>query len=428
VNAGDRRGRGAASAIPLLGGLVIQAITTYAVLVIAGRSLGASGFGALSGLYVLITSIATGLFLPLEQEVARRRGDERGRQVSDDSLLVRAITLALIAAGGAVVIVLAALPLSLRLLGHDPQLVAALCVALPGYALCFTSRGEFAGRRQLVRYGVQLGVEGVSRLVGALILVVLDVHSPGWFGWLFAAAPWLAYLVSVLGWKRPPQGEAVRGPGLARPVGLLVVSCLASQLLINAGPLVVAVLARASDRAHVGVFLAALVIVRLPVFLFTAVQPSFLPAMAEHAAADRRDSFVRLVRRVLLASSALVVLSTAAAVAIGPWGLHLLFGFRYALSRWTFFEMTLAVGLFLISAILAQSLLGRGEHAATTAGWLAGLAGLAAGTALGHDAVARAGSGFLVGALVATAVLGCLLLRALKRWQSQPVQVAGVPG
>jgi len=327
------------------------------------------------------------------------------------------MTFGLLSAAVAMLAVLVALPVSLRLVGHDPQLVASLCVALPGYACCFVSRGEFAGRGQLVRYGVQLAVEGGSRLAGALVLVVANMDGAGWFGWLFAAAPWVAFGVSVQGWSRPLGAQTVhRGPALAPALGLLAVSGLASQLLINSGPLVVALLATPAERALVGVFLAALVIVRIPVFLFTAVQPSFLPAMAEHAAADRRDSFIRLIRRVLGACTVLVALSSLLAVGIGPWALHLLFGFELNLSRWTYLQMTLSVGLFLISLILAQSLLGRGEHAATTEGWIAGLVGLAIGTALGGDAISRASAGFLTGALVSTVVLGWLLMRILKRW------------
>jgi biotin transporter BioY len=47
---------------------------------------------------------------------------------------------------------------------------------------------------------------------------------------------------------------------------------------------------------------------------------------------------------------------------------------------------------------------------------MAGLAGLAVGTAFGQDAIARASAGFLAGALIATVVLGSLLMRALRRW------------
>ena len=101
-------------------------------------------------------------------------------------------------------------------------------------------------------------------------------------------------------------------------LGLLLISSLAAQLLVNAGPVIVQFLATPAERARVGAFLAALVVVRIPVFLFTAVQPSFLPAMARHAARDRRSDFVRLTRRVLSVCLALTVVSTVHGDRRGP--------------------------------------------------------------------------------------------------------------
>ena len=72
-------------------GLGTQALTTYLVLVMAGRALGPAGFAALSSLYFLVTSVATGLFTPLEQEVTRRRGVERARHSWDRTLTRRAL-------------------------------------------------------------------------------------------------------------------------------------------------------------------------------------------------------------------------------------------------------------------------------------------------------------------------------------------------
>ena len=45
----------ASGAVPLLAGLGVQALTTYLFLVIAGRAWAPVGFGALSGLYLLLT-------------------------------------------------------------------------------------------------------------------------------------------------------------------------------------------------------------------------------------------------------------------------------------------------------------------------------------------------------------------------------------
>ena len=107
-------GSRSAASLPLLVGLVTQAGTTYLVLVMAGRSLGPVGFAALSSLYFLLTSVATGLFTPLEQEVTRRRGVERAVRTWDGTLTRRALTQGLAAAALAVALALAAYPLTVQ--------------------------------------------------------------------------------------------------------------------------------------------------------------------------------------------------------------------------------------------------------------------------------------------------------------------------
>ena len=408
---------------PLVAGLVVQAGTSYLTLILAGRLLGAAEFGGLSALYVLVTSLATGLFLPVEQEIARRRGRERAIGPTDPTLARRAAILGLAATLALVFIALAINPVMLKLLGGNGNLLAAFCVALPGYAFCFISRGVFAGTGELRRYGVQLGTEGVFRLVGLAVLGIFGFHSLAAVGWLFGAAPWIAFAASLAG--RPLRPHGLSGPfsagdPLLGALGLLLVSSLASQLLVNAGPVVVQLLATPAESALAGAFLAALVVVRIPVFLFTAVQPSFLPAMAGHAAADRKADFVQLTRRVLIICTALTVVSAIVITAVGPSLLRLLFGFNDGLSSLTFLGMGVAVGLFLQAAILAQALLGRGLHQMTMFGWLIGVIGLVAGTALPGSAVHRATLGFLFGAVAAAGAFAVLLKRALRDWPKPP--------
>jgi O-antigen/teichoic acid export membrane protein len=416
------------SSLPLVAGLVAQAGATYITLILVGRLVGAAQFSGVSALYVLVSSVATGLFLPVEQEIARRRGQERATGRTDRSLVRRALRLAVGWALFVDIIALAAYPVMLRLFGDHVTLLAALCIALPGYACCFVSRGSFAGSSDLGRYGLQLGVEGVFRLAGVVALVVADVASVAWVGWFFAAAPWVAVAVSVVRYSPPRPARALTEPvPLVPALGLLLVSSLASQLLINAGPVVVLLLAQAHERASAGAFLAALVVVRVPVFLFTAVQPSFLPAMSAHAAADRRVDFLRLTRRVLMWCALLTAASTLVLALAGPWLLRLLFDFPESVGPWTFLAMGLAVGLFLAAAILSQALLGRGRHAAMTIGWLLGVAGLALGTAWSGGAVARATSGFLVGALFAAGAFTLLFADTMRSWAAADGDVPSQP-
>jgi O-antigen/teichoic acid export membrane protein len=405
--------------LPLITGLAVQAGTAYLTLILAGRMLGAAKFAGVSALYVLITSLATGMFLPVEQEIARRRGHERGSATFDPTLIRRAVLASLAAAAVVSLIAVAAHPLSLRLLDGNWYLVAALCLALPGYACCFASRGVFAGTGELGRYGLQLGVEGFCRLAGILALVLVGWHSVAAVGWLFGFGPWIALGVSLIARKAPPLASnvsIVRGGPLVSALGLLLVSSVAAQLLVNAGPVIVQLLATPAERARAGALLAALVMVRIPVFLFTAVQPSFLPAMATHAATDRKSDFVRLARRVLTICAALTVVSTIVATALGPALVRVFFGFAQGLSAATFLAMGLSVGLYLAAMVLAQALLGRGKHAWTTAGWLIGLAAMLVGTLFAGSAVGKATSGFLSGAVAAACAFAVLLAIALRRW------------
>ncbi len=407
--------------MPLVAGLGVLAGTSYVTLVLAGRLLGAATFAGISVLYVLVSSFATGMFLPVEQEIARRRGHERGSATFDPSLVRRAVVVSLVAAIAICLLALAARPVSLRLLGGNWNLLGALCVALPGYACCFVSRGVFAGSRELGRYGLQLGVEGSFRLAGMLCLVVVGVHSVAAVGWLFAAAPWIALAASLAGRAAHRPGARVSivlGGPLLSALGLLLISSLAAQLLVNAGPVIIQLLATPAERAQAGAFLAALVLVRIPVFLFTAVQPSFLPAMATHSAVDQKADFVRLTRRVLTTCLVLTVVSTVVAAALGPMLIRLLFGFRDGVGAVTFLAMGVSVGLYLAAMIFAQALLGRGMHAWTTAGWLIGLAAMLAGTLLPGSAVGRATTGFLLGAVAAASTYAVLLAIALRRWPS----------
>jgi O-antigen/teichoic acid export membrane protein len=405
----------ASGAAPLLVGLGVQALTTYVFLVIAGRELGPADFGALSGLYLLLTGAATGLFAPLEQEVTRRRGHERAFGTWDDTLHRRALVQGMAASALAAVVLLAAFPATLRILGDEPSLLVALLVALPGYAQWFATRGDLAGSRRLVRYAVQLGLDGLLRLAAAVVFVAVDAGLAA-YGAAFALSPWLTVLLT---WPRhlsPPGARIEAGSRLGRRFALLVLSALSAQLLINAGPLVVSLLATDTERVAAGLYLAALVVIRVPVFLFTAVQPSFLRALSEYAGRGDRAAYVRLLLRLLAGLAALTVTVAVAAALLGPPVISWLFAFDERLTRPTYLLLTLAVGLFLFATVLAQALLALGRHAAVTWGWLGGLLGLVAGTLWPGGAVDRATNGLLAGALVATVGLAVLLRRELSAW------------
>jgi O-antigen/teichoic acid export membrane protein len=306
-----------------------------------------------------------------------------------------------------------------RLLGGEPALLIAFCVGLPGYALCFVVRGMLSGSRRLGRYGLQLSVEGTIRLVGLGLMAAVGVSSAAAFGWLFAAAPWVAVGACLIGLPRGGTGSSTRrAPApLVAAIGLLLVSSLAAQLLIGAGPVTAQLFAGPADQARTGAFLAALVVVRVPILLFTAVQPSMLPALSAHVAGDRRAGFVSLLGKVLAGMATLAVGTVVVTAGLGPWALRVIFGSDFVLSTGVFLLMGISVGLFLVAVVLSQGVLALGHHRWVTVGWLCGLVGLVAGTMFAADPVLRATLGLMVGAAFAAAAFAALLWRALRGWQ-----------
>ena len=301
----------------------------------------------------------------------------------------------LAAAALAVGISLALWPVTLRALGDQGWLVVSLCLALPGYACWFASRGELAGQGRLGIYGVQLVVDGVVRLVGAVALVLTDHATSAGFGLLFGLSPWLAFAVAPRAGHAPPEDRrAQRTPPLTGPLALLVISALAAQLLINAGPLVVSLMASDSDRDRAGVYLAVLVVVRVPVYLFTAVQPGFLRALAEHAGGGRRVEFGHLQTLVVSAVSGVVLVACVLATALGATRRLMAVRLRRrSCPRLTCLLLTLAVGLFLVATVFAQALIALGHNLWVATGWLLGLVGLAVGTVFGDEVTMRATRG-----------------------------------
>jgi O-antigen/teichoic acid export membrane protein len=203
-----------------------------------------------------------------------------------------------------------------------------------------------------------------------------------------------------------------------------VLSALAAQLLINAGPLVVSLMASEDDRDRAGIYLAVLVVVRVPVYLFTAVQPGFLRALAEHAGGGRRVEFGHLLTLVVSAVSGVVLVACVLATALAPPVVSWLFDFDQELSRLTCLLLTLAVGLFLVATVFAQALIALGHNLWVATGWLLGLVGLAVGTFFGAEVTMRATEGLLTGAVVATAALGALLYRELSGWSTRVTEAA----
>lgn len=312
---------------PIVIGLVINGLSTYAFLVLARRAVGDEAYGGLAVLWALVYILGPGLFQPLEQEVARAtaaRGSrgEGSAPVLDQAARVGALALGVVFAG-----VLIAWPLGLAgMLDNRIDLLVALLLGLAAFAFAELCRGILSGRHMFNEYGRYFAAEGISRMLIAAVLAVIGVEIVGVYAVTMGAAFVCGTLVAV--WRiRPfvhPGPDATLGE-ITPAMGLLLATSISEAFLLNVGPVAVSIVGDELGEEAPGVFLNGLIISRIPLFFFQAVKASLLPALSKSAADGDLDGFREVQLRLVGAVLIVATTSTVAIAFIGPWLVEALF-------------------------------------------------------------------------------------------------------
>ncbi|MDG4831144.1 polysaccharide biosynthesis protein [Solwaraspora sp. WMMD1047] len=422
--------------LPVGAGLAVLGLAAYVHLAVAGHRLDPAGYSSLSVCWAIVFTAGLGLFMPIEQEISCHVATRRRLGHPTRPTLLRVGVLAALAAGLLAGLVLAAAgPLTDRLFGGATALPWATAAALVGLAGAHTSRGLLAGLGRFHRYGVQLGLDGALRigLVGLVALAGAD--SPGWYAAVLALAPPAAALLTTPLRTRPPltRQPLTRQPGpvawstLLPALGLLVVASLLAQLVANLGVITARLLAPA-QAAVAGAVLSALVLVRIPLFVFAALQAPLLPGLSATLATGDHPAYRRLLGRGLAAVTLLGAAGGLLTVGFGPWLVRYLFDAPAVLGRADFGWLAAGTLAYLWALVLGQALLAAGRHRGQAVGWTAGTAALAAVTLLPAELAVptRVGAGYTAGALVAATAMA-LLLRHVGPAAGQPVAPGPTP-
>ncbi len=396
-------------------GLLVMGATAYGFLIVAARSLGPEGYAALSVLWALVFLVGPGFFMPLEQEVGRALASRRSQGLGPGRLLRRATLLgSVLLAALLLVTVVVARPLLDHLLDGNLVLFASLLLAMAGYFTMHLARGAFSGLARFRSYSVCLGAEGVLRLVACLGLAVVGVDSAGPYGLALGLAPFAAVAIALRGQKD------LGGPGpeapwseLSSTLGWLLAASVLAQFLLHGGPLAVKLLASSEEDAAAGRFLASLIVARVPLFMFLAVQAALLPALAALAGSGRLDEFRLGLRRLMVVVGGIGAIATLGALAVGPTVVQVLFGSELALGRRDLVLLTAASAAYMAAMALAQALIAVSAPARVVLAWLAGTVCFVVITALGNDLLLRTELGLLVGSIVAAAFMAMLIPGAL---------------
>lgn len=384
-------------------GLIGLGLSSYVYLTVSARMLGPGRFAGVSVLYVLVFTVGPGLFLPLEQELARAVADRRARGVRAMPVVTRVTTLSGAGLLGLLVIGAGSAPLTVhRVFDGSWGLSVSLLAAIAAMWMAYLIRGLLAGVNAFRRYGLQLGVEGGLRVAGVVAFAVFGVRVPGWYGVLLVAPIALSFLVTGSGLGDELDAGRTEGwHNVSDALRWLLVGSLASQLLVNVGPVLVKVTSAHADRAAAGQLLAGLVLARLPLFAFAAVQAALLPKLAAQLAGGLVDEFAVGLRRLSLAAAAAGLGGTLVLAGFGRELIHLFFGSEFGLPRLVLVALGAGSMLFMVCVILGQALVALRRYRQSAAGWVVGLGAFAAAAALWDGLVTRVAVGFLVGTVAA---------------------------
>ncbi|WP_204357675.1 MULTISPECIES: hypothetical protein [unclassified Streptomyces] len=386
--------------VAVAGGTVVLGAASYVHLGVAGHSLSTEAMANVSVLWTIVMAIGLGIFFPVEQEltriVAARAVDGHGA-----APVLRRATLLTAGMLGATLLVLAAAagPIADLLFHGDRGLVAALGGAFAGMAVCYLTRGVLAGLGRFGAYGTQLAIDGGLRIVLAFGCALFGLNTALAFSLVLAVAPLVAAVVTLPALLRAAEpGEEIGWRELSAGLGLLICSTLLSQVVVNAAVMSTKLLAP-TDSVLIAALLNALVLARVPLFVFGSLQASLLSGLSAAYQAGDRAAFGAMLRRIGVVVGALGVLGGVPATVLGPWLIGVLFGAKPALGCFDFFLLSAGTVAYMFAMVLGQALMVFKRHNLQLLCWAVGTAVLVGVTFAPGDVALRVILAYALGSL-----------------------------
>ena len=405
------------------GGLVVNGLTAYAFITLASRDLGAEAYSPVGLLWALSFLLGPGFFQPLEQETARviaGQSDDRLRSVVRPAAILGgslALGLAMVAALSAPWMV------DSLFAGHGVLLVGLLLVLL-GLGTGHLVRGVLAGLGRFGGYARYFIGDGVGRLVLVGLLTLFVADEVAVYGLAVGGAPFLGVAAALVGQRRAgrrPSGPAPEDPpavgrraelgALAPALGALLVASVSTAVVLNVSPLAVELLAGPAEVDAAGRFLNALLVARVPLFFFQAVQASLLPKLSALAADQQFDEFRRVLGRLLALVGALGLAAVVACALVGHRVVEVAFGAEFAVDRRDMVLLAASSAVLMVVLCLAQALIAHRCQGRMALAWLVGLVAFPLVLALGDDLFLRVELALLATVATTMVIMAVLLAR-----------------
>lgn len=408
--------------IPVGIALLVAGIATYAFFIVGEKGVGgADEFRPLNSLWFATFALAPGFFLPLEQELGRAIGHRRATGQGGRPVVAKVGRLGLVLGAAVVVTLLAGGSfLANEYFDDDWVMVAALIVAFASYAPAHLARGVCSGSGRFRPYAVIMGADGLVRLALCLILLVIGVEAVGAYAFAIAVSPLFGIaFVANKGQLHTEPGPEASWKEVTPNLGWLLLGSVFAAGILNAGPVLTNLLAPdgfdSSGRtwdSRVSDFGKGVLLARIPLFMFQAVQAALLPRLSRLAASGDFVEFRSGLKRLFYLVIVVGIVGTVGALAIGPFALEKVYDAK--LEGTTLAILAAGSACYMLALALAQAVIALKGHRLVAIGWVSAGVALAIGTWLGSDEVfRRVEIGLLVSSMTAVVFFAAALRRRL---------------
>jgi O-antigen/teichoic acid export membrane protein len=401
--------------------LLIAGVATYAFFRIGTSALGGDDeFAPISALWFATFSLAPGIFLPLEQELGRALAHRRARREGGRPVVVKVVALGGILAGIVLVLIAVASPaITSHYFDGDWVMSLALATAFIAYAPAHLARGVCSGTGRFHSYAFVMGADGVVRIMLCVGLAAIGISSAGPYAFAVGLAPLVGVAITA------GRGRLVTTPGpeaswneVTPNLGWLLLGSIFSAGLLNAGVVAANLLADEDQKELVTQFAYGVLLARVPLFMFQAVQAALLPRLSRLAALGELDEFRAGLKRLGVVVMAVGVVGTTGAFVLGPFVIDKVYDAD--LSGKTLAMLALSSACYMFALAEAQAVIALRGHALVAVGWMAAFATFVVFTWLGGDELFRRIEIGLLASSIAAVAAFAVALRARLRSGAVP--------
>ena len=351
-------------------GLLVAGVTIYIFFKIGQQALGQEKFKPLVSLWFVMFAIAPGFFLPIEQELSRAVAHRRALNQGVGPVVKKVALLCVVTIVFLLALILLLSPMiNDNLFEGNVIITVSLAIAIVTYGALYFTKGLSSGLGKFSAYGFIVGADGAIRVLACTALLLLGVTQLSAYSLIIVITPIIGVMIVLLaGQLKTESGPPATWSEITENLVWLLGGSIFAAALVNAGPLTVDLLGDSQDAIRVTQFGNAVLLTRVPLFLFQAVQAALLPRLTRLAARGDLVEFKIGFRRLVVLVIGVGVFGTIGAFLFGPFFLDLVYG--GGIDRRTLTLLALASAIYMMALAIAQAVIALRGHRLVALGWL----------------------------------------------------------